>query len=277
MTEDSPLLADLRAAYATGNLIVFAGAGISVAAGLPTWPELARQVLGLVRAAGASDDAVAEVEHLVKLGRLVDALSAAKEALGGHELEIAIEKAVDDTGRPPPEVVAAIAALAPRLRAVVTTNLDRFLERAFGGEWEHFTTPAGDLAQRRGYILKLHGTRGDRSSWVFTRRQYDRALFGRPELRATFEALFRTCPILFVGCGLADDDLDQTFAAIRALSGEQPPTHFAIVPDPVPPFRRKMLEQAGLRLLRYANVDGAHAEVPALLRSLVDKPKPDPR
>src|SRR5262249_23642616 len=110
----------------------------------------------------------------------------------------------------------------------------------------------------------LHGTRIDPATWVFTRAQYDQATFGWQQHRATFEALFRAYPILFVGYGLADDDFDRTLAATRALAGESPPTHFALLPRPVGPFRRQKLGDAGIRLLEYDD----HADVPGILRSL---------
>ena len=91
-------------------------------------------------------------------------------------------------------------------------------------------------------------------------------------MRGAFEALFRACPILFVGCGLADDDLDQTFAAIRALSGEQPPSTSRWWPRGVPPYRRTKLEAAGLRLIEYDNADGRHSAVMAILRDLAARP-----
>jgi WD40 repeat protein len=262
-------LSDLHDAYQAGNLVIYAGAGISAAAGLPTWSRLAADFLTRLRTENASPDALAEVDDLLKRGQLVDALSAVKHALGDHEFNLAVEKACNDKGRDVPEVALAVAALAPKLRAVLTTNLDRFLERAFAGAWEALTRASGDLAARRGYILKFHGTLIDRASWVFSRDQYDRAIFASPATRGTLEALFRVCPILFVGCGLADDDLDQTFGAIRALSGEQPPVHFALVAaGSVPPFRRKKLEAAGLRLIEYDNADGRHAELARILRTI---------
>jgi hypothetical protein len=265
---EGPRLVALQAAYASGNLVVFAGADLSAAAGLPTLSALAAGLLSRLRAEKKPEEAIGEVEDLLRKGRLVDALSAVKLALGRQEFDIAVGRACDDKGRDVPEVARAIASLAPRLRAVITTNLDRFLERAFGGDWEAITAATGDLAQRRHYIFKIHGTLSDRSTWVFSRDQYDAAVFGPPQARDAFSALFRACPLLFVGCGLQDDDLDHTFARVRALSGGQPPAHYALVPAGVAPFKRKQLEDAGLRLIQYDDPDGKHAEVARILRSL---------
>ena len=258
------ILHDLRDAYATGDLVVFAGAGVPAAAGLPTWPTLAQGLRNRLHTDGKPPELIGEVDELIQRRQLIDALSAIKHALGAHEFDLAVEKAVDDHALPVPDVATAIAELEPRLRAVVTTNLDRFLERAFAGNWDALTNPPGDLVQRRRYILKLHGTRIDRGTWVFTREQYDQATFGWQQHRAIFEALFHAHPILFVGYGLTDDDFDQTLASTRALAGASPPRHFALLLRPVSPYRRTKLEKAGLRLLEYDN----HGEVPGILRSL---------
>jgi hypothetical protein len=266
MPPSPEILQALRDAYATGNLIVFAGAGIPKAAGLPDWPTLAQNLRDRLLREAKPPDVLAEVDDLLKQRKLIDALSAIKQpqALGDHEFNLAVARAVDDGPLPVPDVAKAIAELEPRLRAVVTTNLDRFIERAFAGNWDALTDPPGNLGQARRYVLKLHGTRIDPRTWVFTREQYDQATFGRPLHRAVFEALFRAYPLLFVGYGLADDDFDQTLASMRALAGAAPTQHFALLSGPVAPFRRTTLEKAGLRLLVYDN----HADVPGILRSL---------
>jgi hypothetical protein len=127
----------------------------------------------------------------------------------------------------------------------------------------------GDIASRRRYILKLHGTLLDRSTWVFTRDDYDRAMYADPKLETAFSALFHTHPILFVGYGLADDDFDALLGRVRALAGVQPARHFALVDEAgVKPWRKRKLEAAGVRLIPYGNTDGKHSEVIAILREL---------
>ena len=266
MAPSPEILKALRDAYASGDLIVFAGAGVPSAAGLPGWPKLAQDLRDRLERDGKSADLIGEIDELILRRALVDALSAIKQphALGEHEFNVAVAEAVNDSALPVPDIAKAIAELEPKLRAIVTTNLDRFIERAFGGNWEALTSPPGNLAQRRHYILKLHGTRSDPKTWVFTREQYDQATFGWLQQRAVFEAIFRAYPILFVGYGLADDDFDQTLASTRALAGPTPPQHFALLPGPITPYRRTKLQQAGIRLVEYDD----HADVPEILRSI---------
>jgi len=267
MLETDPVFSALCEAYAAGNLIVFAGAGISAAAGLPNWHQLTRQLITRINAV-ASNSAIEEANEYLSKGNLIDALSAVKLALGPQEFGLAIENALSDRERDVPEAARAIAALAPKLRAILTTNLDYFLERALNGTWPSIARVTADLASRRGYILKLHGSLLERDTWIFSREQYDRRMFGSPECLGMFRALFATCPMVFVGCGLSDADLDQVFAEIRAIANEKPPQHFALVPYPVPPLRRRQLESAGLRIIDYPNADGTHRELALALRSL---------
>ncbi|MGK3998284.1 SIR2 family protein [Sorangium sp. So ce1024] len=273
---DDEILEQLRERYASGNLIVFAGAGVSAAAGLPTWKQLAEKLRDRARRRGADPAVVDEIHQYISSNQLINALSAAKLALGPQDFNWTVDKELDDTGRDVPEVAQAIAALKPRLKAVLTTNIDRFLERAFQGEWRVVDRPTADLGMERRFILKLHGTLRAWDTWVFSRDQYDRAIFGAPLLQDAFGALYRTHSMLFVGFGLADDNIDQTLSRVRALSGGQPPMHFALLPKGVPPFRRKLLEESGVRLLVYENLSGDHAEVAEALRGLEQGAAPQP-
>jgi SIR2-like protein/effector-associated domain 5 (EAD5)-containing protein len=268
MSANDPVVQDLHAAYESGSLVVFAGAGVSAAAGIPTLKQLAETLRARLVQSGASASVTDEIDQLLRRDQIVDALSAVKLALGPRELGIAVAKALDDRAHGVPDLADAIAALEPRLRGVLTTCLDNLLNRAFKGAFQPLIKPPGDIAQQRGYILKLHGTLEDRSTWVFLRDEYDQAMFGSPQLQVTFGAIYRAAPILFVGCDLADENLELTLSQVRAVSRDQPPTHYALLAEPVTPFRRRSLESAGLRLITYSNGDGKHGALVAILRRL---------
>jgi hypothetical protein len=265
-----PALAELRARFQAGAVVVFAGAGISLSGGLPSWAALVSRLRGHPRARGAAAEARAEIDTLVQERKLIDALTALEACLGRAELCAVVEAALDDASiAAVPEAAMALAALGPRLRAVLTTNLDRFLERAFAGAWPMFPRATADVVQRSRYILKLHGTLEDRSTWVLTRAEYDRAMHADPLLRRAFDALYAQATLLFVGYGLADDDLDLALGWVRALAGGQAPRHFALMPAGcMGPSRRRQLEDAGVRIVEYATPGGSHEEMVRVLRSL---------
>ena len=105
------VFADLHTSYDSGQLIIFAGAGISMAAGLPSWPALAQKLRDRLAKEGASAEVVSEIDNLIQRGQLIDALSAMKRALSAIEFNTAIENAVNDTRLPVPDVAKAIAEL----------------------------------------------------------------------------------------------------------------------------------------------------------------------
>jgi hypothetical protein len=217
-----PALDEVRQHYLDGDLVLFVGAGVSAAAGLPSWPKLVELVAARAKARGADVD---EVQRLLDGEHFIDALSAAVDGAGQTELTAVVKSALDDRRLVPevPEIAKAIASLEPKLRAVLTTNLDHLLERAFQGRWPAFYRATSGVVQERGIILKVHGTLLDPRTWVLTRDQYDRAMYNDPLLTDAVAAVFRAHTVLFVGYGLADDDFDQVLARMRALSGDAPP------------------------------------------------------
>jgi hypothetical protein len=264
-----PALTELREIYDSGDLVLFSGAGTSSAAGLPGWKRLVE--LAITHARGRNDppSRIAEMEELVGRGELVDALSVAYQLFGGSEFGTFVERHLNDEKRDLPPALHAISKLGPKLRAALTGNLDHFLERAL--HWPALWRPQADLARRRRFIYKLHGTLLDRSSWVFTRSQYDRVIWADPLFRTTFSALFLSCPILFVGFGLVDDNFESLFSQVRALSGDQPPRHFALMPKgALQGFRRDRVSQAGVRVIEYPNLDGKHTDVSRILTWLAE-------
>lgn len=263
---DAAVLEELRGALDAGDLLLFAGGGISAAAGLPTWRQLAEGVVELMRDRGLDEAAIDEVAELARAQRSMEALAAAEHALGSEPFTAYVQRELDDAGRELPPITRALAGLRDRLRAVVTTNLNHLLERAFG--WEALTQLTHEVASRRAIILKLHGTLHERSSWALTRERFHRKL-SAPEARRALEGLFSRCPVLFVGFGRGDDSFDQMLQDVRNLSGESPPPRFALVPaTSLTPFRRKSLLEMGFRLLPYDNPDGAHARALEILERI---------
>ena len=255
----------LEAAVEARQLVIFAGAGVSAAGGLPLWPRLTERLIERMQRDKALEDDAEEAAGHFKATRYVTAISIAQHALGDKVFGDFVKAQLDDKGKDPPALAVAIAALHNKLHGVVTTNLDRFLERA-GRDWVDLVKPTGDLVQESGFLWKAHGTLQDRATWVFSRPSYDRVMFGDPQYRATFGALYWARKLLFVGCGLADDDLDLTLGEVRALAGDQPPTHFAIVEEGMGRHRQRELERAGIRLIPYTK--GQHDKVIELLKAL---------
>jgi SIR2-like domain/TIR domain len=265
---DAAVLEELGEAFEGGELVLFVGGGISAAAGLPTWRQLVELIIERVREHVGHALVVDEVAEFARTHRYIEALAAAEHALGADEFGAFVENALDDEGLDPPKIALALAALRDKLRAVLTTNINHLLERAFGFEWESLPRVTDDVAWRRRFILKLHGTLRERDTWLFTREHFSQTVTA-PIVRRSLTALFTRCPVLFVGFGCADGNFDEMLKDVHALSGSSPPPRFALVPSAsLMPYRRKMLVDMGFRLLPYDTENGTHDRALAILEQL---------
>ena len=243
-------LHEVERAYAAGNLVLVMGAALPTAAGLPSQREILALMLQRARHSKVSEEeALSELAELIDQQSFPEAFSAAKRLLGPVYGDV-IERALGEQERAPPPLALAVAALAQGLRAVLTMNLDRLLERAFADAWPTFSRAPANLAQRRGFILKLQGTLEQRASWILTREEHARAMVADVRNEAVFSALFLARRLLFVGCDLDEPGLDAFLARMRAVAEGQAPRHFALVPSArITPYRRESLEEAGVRLI----------------------------
>jgi NAD-dependent SIR2 family protein deacetylase len=69
-----PALDELRQAYRDRALVLFVGAGVSAAAGLPSWAKLVKILAERAAARGATAEVLDEIDSLAKSWRFIDAL-----------------------------------------------------------------------------------------------------------------------------------------------------------------------------------------------------------
>lgn len=270
---NSPQLRKLTQAYASGQLIAFVGSGVSRAVGLPTWGELIDKICEYAPSYGTPAATLTEIADLSSRGKFIEAITALEHTLGKPTFVSIVQELLDDRNCEVPPLAQLLAKMAPKLRAVLTTNLDRLVERAFPGSWVTHNRPLPTLARERDFILKLHGTLHDADTWIMTRPQYDRAMYADPRHQPVFRALLLGAPMLFVGFGLDDADLNAVLGQIRAMGQGQVPQHFALVPEPIGPVRRRQMSDAGVTLVGYDNSDGTHSGAVETLRALAQSVK----
>lgn len=266
--ERLPGLSELRTAHQRGDLVLLVGAGVSMAAGLPSWKGLVEE---LAKVALAGDDAAddrEEIEGYVGRQQYVPAMSILARRLGDAAFHRRVRQLLDCSEKSVPEVAEAITELAPRLRYVLTTNLDRILERALG--WEGVVAADGHYAHESRIVLKLHGTLRRPQTWVMKQDDYDRVVHADAATRQNIEAILRTSTVLFVGFGLVDDHFELLFARLRALHGRNPPPSFALLPAAEHPDRQRSreLNDSGLQIIPYED----HSHVPSILRAIARLP-----
>jgi hypothetical protein len=222
----------LIAQIAQGNCIVFLGSGPSMAAGLPSWPELLRLMIGWGEGEGVDFSDKAEIEQFLTDEKYLLAAEELVERLGDDSFRRFMRQIFGRPGLLPTPVHLLLAQIP--FAAQVTTNYERLSEKGYeaahGGLPAVFTqmdVPELSNALRSGefYILKSHGTIDRIETVVLGRKQYRAVMHSNPAYRKFLEALFSTKTVLFIGFGLTDPDLlmtlDELQAAFEGHTGQE--------------------------------------------------------
>ena len=187
---------DLGQRARNDELALFIGAGASMPAGLPSWSELIRQL-----AVGVPG---AESEAFHALGA-TDQAELIQETAGE-----ALKQQVADivSAAPRPALIHGLLA-GLGVRNTVTTNYDRFYERAVmaSGRTMESVLPWASAVGSERWALKLHGDVEHPKSIVLTRRHmltYDAQ--NRPSA-ALLQSVLLTKHLLVIGTSLTDDNV----------------------------------------------------------------------
>jgi tetratricopeptide (TPR) repeat protein len=220
------------------KLLVFAGAGVSMAppSSLPSWNAFNDAVLHALTA--AVGDYMSQPYSNWTLARLTSRRDTTPFFAPDFMADIIAEEvgrdyfrvlqaldtdAINDGHR----ALAALVA-SGAVRAIVTTNFDRLIERALEElQVEHDVFATTDDFERldnivqsgldkRCLLIKVHGTVENPESMVDTLSQ---RLRGRPEaLNAALRTLIAHLHVLFLGFSGADLDYDHHYLGLRAAA-----------------------------------------------------------
>ncbi len=225
------------------RVVPFVGAGLNaygdVSQRLPMWREL----LDRLEAEGRSLGLIAEggdgaIDAALASGRYIEAMDRLIEALGEPTFRRAVERELDDRGRPVPPAVTELVAISWSL--IVTTNLDRLVARAY---LERYGRPlqtvtnldshrlaaalAGALSSTDTMLAQIHGDIDTYPSWRLTRTHYEQLLRDPGYVEALKHLFLRQ--VFFVGFGLQDDDFDFLLETVASIYPAGVGEFFALV------------------------------------------------
>jgi hypothetical protein len=259
----SELAEDLGERAGRGQLAVFVGAGVSAAAGLPTWEQLLDE---LAERSGLDDPLRAGLSRLPAQ----DAAALLARELGREQLETFVKERFG-----PAHYALAHALIADLpVQEFVTTNYDPLVELAAADIGRDLSVlPFAEATPGRPWLLKLHGDAAHPESVVLTREEYLQFGDTRAALAGVLHSLLLTRHVLFVGTSMQDDDLiriaHQVRSATRAPGAaprQRSGTVLALLDDPA---RARLWEQ-DVQTVAIAPPDTPPTEAARLLEVLLD-------
>ena len=269
----------LVTAIQNGQCILFAGAGASIDAKLPSWLELLRDLVERVRGSGTVREAqLRELTGLLQRGDYLVLSAFCRDQLGKFEFAQFLRERLSVLNRT--SRTHRILSNIP-FRAAVTTNFDSFLENSrnpvqvvLPEMMERLGAPGVEslLGNREIFpIVKMHGSIHDVDSIVLTRGDFRRSLFTRPKYREFLRRLFTDSTIFFYGYSFTDPNVDFVLQEIMSLYEGMSRPHYALLPDPGEIARRYWLEDMNIRIIPYSLWNGSHLAATAFLQTLADK------
>ena len=203
-----------------GDLVVFMGAGVSVAAGVPGWRPLLEQI---GRDLGMTQAELEAMKHLDPRDQATVLKQQHPDRFAG-----AVQKAV---AAERPSLLHGLLASLP-VKEFVTTNFDELFEgAATTANRQLAVLPGNPVGGSDRWLLKLHGTLG--KDLILTRGDYLGANSRHVALRGLVQAMLMTRHMLFVGYSLSDEDFHQLVHEVRSSLNEDHTTFgTALMPAP---------------------------------------------
>jgi NAD-dependent SIR2 family protein deacetylase len=253
---------------------LFVGAGISMDAGLPSWPDL---LSNLIARLDVSDVARTELYLLVRENDFLTAAEFCLENLRPQQFH----EFMFQTFRSPSLLPTINHRLLPQIpfSCVATTNYDRLLEEAYSQAWgkaplcysyRDIAGLASALGSHKFFILKAHGDIDQFESIVLRRTDYQKIMFQEQATAMLLRTLLVTRPFLFIGYSLRDPDFMLLIEYLAVIFNRYNVTHYALLPHPGEIKRRILEKSFNIQVIPYTPTPG-HPQVTEFLNRIVQQ------
>ena len=224
------------------ELVLFVGAGVSMASGGPSWEDFVSNILsGLSRKifdAGALTNARRAIQSS-QPGHFKAVMAAIQRKHDKFENGTEIYKQLVEDSQPSLKDASSAHLLltSAQFPIILTTNYDHGLEHASRELSLDYLclTPEGACSYLdRGEtlpkcIIHLHGRFADDKPVVLTSLDYRDVYETKGNVRRLLESLFKSYGVFFIGASFGDEDIFEELLSVDD-SLERP--HFALVPEP---------------------------------------------
>lgn len=268
--------------------VFFVGAGLSVAAGFPTWDGL---LSGLIKHATKhkriSSEKAREYKRLLKdSSKFLFLAEELRVDLGSLFTSYMEDEFINSDRKwtPNHELLAKINA-----SLIMTINYDDLIERAYNkirGEYPNSfmynqsREAANNFWRNRFFILKAHGdAKRDVQSIILSQKDYRKTLYRENGYRSLLQSIFTTKSIVFLGVSLTDPEFNQLLDYLHDSYHGGGPTHYLLIEDKknMQSLSRRYLDDFRVQTIEYKNPTGNHEEITQFLtimaRDVPYKPK----
>jgi hypothetical protein len=229
-----------------GNVVLLIGAGLSIGAGLLSWPDL---VSPLAEAIDLREDPPA---NPLKVAQYFEN-EKKRHALVDH-----ICQSTDSTKVHPSAVHDRLLKLP--CKTWITTNYDDLLEQTLRAGGRKFNLVVRDTnlpytSEDALTLIKLHGDRLQQDTLVITERDYQTYFHRYPWVRSKLSLLLLERTLLLIGYSISDPDFNQILAEITYDLGEHGRRAYAILIN-ADPYALADLRERNIEVLNLVVEEG---------------------
>ena len=224
-----------------GEVVLWAGAGLSLYAGLPSGARL-REILY----EGLTPLEKEEVRKNSDLSHLTDEICKLK---GNRNYIIKVLTSTFTKDFSSTETHKIISKI-PHFKNIITTNYDRLFENVYGNKlnliFSDSHTPYID--DKKVNLFKIHGDLSDPDSIIITKSDYNRFFENDTEQNTIWniiKGIVATKSILFIGYNLEDSNVEVIFNKIKNKTGKNGKECYFIAPY-ISPIKSVNLEKANI-------------------------------
>lgn len=237
---------NIRTAIETKKLVVFAGAGISVDAGIPAWNVLIEEMKSEI-------ELPANEQDYLKIAQMYFNDRQQKEYIEKVRAVLKHKKIKHN------EIHDEIFQLNPE--HVLTTNYDDLLEQVLKKNSLPFSIISKDnqfpYALNTNLLVKIHGDL-DNVDFVLKEDDYIDYSINHPLIEGFIKSVFASKVVLFVGYGFSDINLKMIIQNVKNILGKDFQNAYLLsVDENFHPTQREYLKNKGISVINYFDANNS--------------------